>query len=69
VSYIYGIELRPEDGETELLGFAVHPEQIEPTGKELITILKEIGKYLMKKINKEKGEGMEEEEEEEINLK
>lgn len=49
VPYIYGVELRPEDVETELHGFAIPPEQIEPTGREMLVLIKKIAEYLLLK--------------------
>uniref|UniRef100_A0A914HRG4 Peptidase M14 carboxypeptidase A domain-containing protein n=1 Tax=Globodera rostochiensis TaxID=31243 RepID=A0A914HRG4_GLORO len=46
VPYIYGVELRPEDVESEIHGFAIPPEQIEPSGREVFTMVKRIVEYV-----------------------
>ncbi|KAL3120739.1 hypothetical protein niasHT_008031 [Heterodera trifolii] len=52
VPYIYGVELRPEDVESEIHGFAIPPGQIEPSGKEVFTMVKKMMEYVSENDNK-----------------
>jgi len=50
VPYVYGIELRPEDGpeDTSTRGFTIPPDFIEPTGRELVAAVKAVGEYVVR---------------------
>uniref|UniRef100_A0A915PWD5 Peptidase M14 carboxypeptidase A domain-containing protein n=1 Tax=Setaria digitata TaxID=48799 RepID=A0A915PWD5_9BILA len=47
VPYIYGIELRPEDANN--FGFSIPARFIEPTGEEIISALRTMADYVIKK--------------------
>ncbi|OZC11171.1 hypothetical protein X798_01586 [Onchocerca flexuosa] len=48
IPYIYGIELRPEDAENNF-GFTIPARFIEPTGEEMISALRTMTDYVIKK--------------------
>lgn len=48
VPYIYGIELRPEDADNNF-GFTIPARFIEPTGEEMISALRTMTDYVIKK--------------------
>ncbi|KAI6197123.1 Carboxypeptidase A1 [Aphelenchoides besseyi] len=52
VPYIYGIELRPEDSSS--IGFAILPNQIEPTGREMMAAFIRIAEYVKGMLPKRK---------------